>query len=63
MTRQKTDTRPLKSRDVAILLDCSPDDVVSWANSGKLRGTKKGRYWLFDQRDVIRFQKNFEPTS
>jgi len=47
----------LKSKHVAHLLDCSPDDVIELARSGKLKGAKEGRYWFFRFRDVEAYQK------
>jgi excisionase family DNA binding protein len=42
----------LKSRDVAHILDMSPDDVVDLARKGKLKGIKQGRLWKFRLSDV-----------
>ena len=32
----------LKSREVAHILDCSPDDAIMLARKGKLRAKKRG---------------------
>lgn len=45
---------PLSSRDVAVLLDVSPDDVNELARRGDLPGFKQGRFWRFRRRDVLR---------
>ncbi len=45
---------PLSSRDVALLLDVSPDDVNELARRGDLPGFKQGRFWRFRRRDVLR---------
>lgn len=42
----------LKSKEVAIMYDLSPDDVILAARQGKLRGEKRGKYWLFKLSDV-----------
>jgi len=47
----------LRSKDVAHILDCSPDDVLAWANSGKLKGRKTGRFWWFTMAGVLKFQR------
>lgn len=47
----------LRSKDVAHILDCSPDDVIELARRGKLRATKQGRFWRFRYTDVITFKK------
>ena len=47
----------LKSRDVAHILDCSPDDAIMLARKGKLRAKKEGKYWLYRYSDVMRYRK------
>jgi len=47
----------LKSREVAHILDCSPDDVIDLARRGKLRASKLGRFWRFRQADVVGYKK------
>jgi excisionase family DNA binding protein len=47
----------LRSKDVAHILDCSPDDVIELARSGKLKGTKSGRFWRFREPDVMAYKK------
>ena len=42
----------LRSKDVARILDCSPDDVIELARRGKIKGTKQGRFWRFQERDI-----------
>ena len=48
----------LRSRDVAHVLDCSPDDAVELARRGKLKGTKTVSYWRFRLEDVIAYKSN-----
>ncbi len=45
----------LRSKDVAHILDCSPDDVIDKARKGKLKGFKEGRYWRFLYKDVKQY--------
>jgi hypothetical protein len=50
----------LRSKDVAHILDTSPDDVNDLARKGKLRGKKRGRYWGFRLADVVAYKKKME---
>ena len=50
----------LRSRDVAFILDCSPGDVIELARKGKLKGTKKGRFWWFEGADVRAYQRKMK---
>jgi excisionase family DNA binding protein len=54
------DNYHLRSRDVAQLLDLTPDEVVQLAQSGKLRATKVGRLWRYRLADVIAYRKRQE---
>jgi len=45
----------LKTRDLAILLDLSPDVVNDMARRGHLKGFKSGNQWRFRRRDVERY--------
>ena len=56
----KTKQKLLKTRDVAWILDCSPDDVNALARSEKLKAFKQGRNWRFREADVIAFKKRME---
>jgi len=47
----------LRSKDVAHLLDCSPDDVMELARREKLKGIKQGRFWRFRFQDVESYRK------
>ena len=42
----------LRSKDVAKILDCSPDDVIELVHKKKLRATKAGRIWRYSHEDV-----------
>ncbi len=48
----------LRSKDVAHLLDCCPDDVSSLAKSEKLRAEKIGKYWRFKLADVQEYMRD-----
>lgn len=45
----------LKTRELAILLDLSPDVVNDMARRGLLKGFKSGNQWRFRRRDVERY--------
>lgn len=47
----------IKSKEVAHILDCSPDDAIQLARKGKLRARKEGKYWLYSYADVMRYRK------
>ena len=48
---------PLNSREVAFLLDLSPDTVNDLARRNILPAFKKGRQWRFRKRDVTLFKR------
>lgn len=45
----------LKTYDVAVMLDLSPDDVNAMARKGLIDGHKIGKRWRFRKRDVKKF--------
>lgn len=47
----------LRSKDVAHLLDVSPDDVVDLVHKGKLRAIKVGRIWRYRVADVQAYKR------
>jgi excisionase family DNA binding protein len=57
----------LKTRDLAILLDMSPDAVNDLARKGTLKGFKSGNQWRFRRKDVEKFlgkeQKKLAPPG
>ena len=53
----------LRSKDVAHILDCSPDDVIELARRGKLRATKQGRFWRFRYNDVMTFKQRHDEAA
>ena len=50
----------LRSKDVAYILDCCPDDVVDLARRGVLNAEKKGRYWRFPYSAVMDYKRKQE---
>ncbi len=47
----------LNSRQVAALLELSPDTVNELARKNVLPGVKRGRQWRFRRQDVTLFKK------
>jgi excisionase family DNA binding protein len=47
----------LNSREVALLLDLSPDSVNELARRDLLPAFKRGRRWRFRRRDVLSFKR------
>ncbi len=47
----------LNSREVAFLLDLSPDTVNEFARRSLLPAFKKGRQWRFRKRDIAAFKR------
>ena len=50
----------LRSKDVAYILDVSPDYVVELASKGKLKATKEGRFWRFRPAHVMAYKRRQE---
>ena len=50
----------LRSKDVAHLLDVSPDEVVQLAQSRKIKATKVGRLWRYRLADIKAYMKRQE---
>jgi len=55
--------RLLNSRDVAQLLDMSPDAVNEYARKAILPGFKAGRQWRFRRQDITLFQQQARAAS
>ncbi len=47
----------LNSKEVARILDLSPDTVNEYARKSILPGVKKGRQWRFRRRDIASFKR------
>jgi excisionase family DNA binding protein len=50
----------LNSREVAFLLDVSPDTVNEFARRNVLPAFKKGRQWRFRKRDIMLFKRQLK---
>jgi excisionase family DNA binding protein len=48
----------LNSKQVAVILDLSPDTVNEFARKNILPAFKKGKQWRFHKRDISIFNKN-----
>ena len=53
----------LNSRDVALILDLSPDTVNEFARKSILLGFKKGRQWRFRRRDITSFKRQLRGVN
>ena len=58
-----TEDSLLNSRDVAEILDCSPDTVNELARKSILPAFKKGRQWRFRKRDIASFKRQLRGTT
>jgi excisionase family DNA binding protein len=53
----------LNSREVAFLLDLSPDTVNEFARRNILPAFKKGRQWRFRKRDIASFKRHLRGVN
>ena len=53
----------LNSKQVAEILDCSPDTVNEFARKSVLPAFKKGRQWRFRKRDIASFKRQLRGTT
>jgi excisionase family DNA binding protein len=53
----------LNSREVAFLLDLSPDTVNEFARRNILPAFKKGRQWRFRKRDIALFKRHLRGVN
>ena len=53
----------LNSRQVAEILDCSPDTVNELARKSVLPAVKRGRQWRFRKRDITSFKRQLRGTT
>ena len=60
---QEVDETLLNSREVAEILDLSPDTVNEFARRSELPAFKRGRQWRFRRRDVVSFQQESRDRS
>jgi len=61
--RMAEEEKLLKSKDVAHILDCSPDDVHLLVYRGDLPGTKVGRFWRYRLEDVMEYKRKMEQEA
>jgi hypothetical protein len=54
---ERPDEELLNSRQVAMILDLSPDTVNEFARKNILPAFKKGKQWRFRKRDISIFYK------
>jgi excisionase family DNA binding protein len=57
------DDAVLNSKEVAEILDLSPDTVNELARKSVLPGFKKGRQWRFRKRDITSFKRQLRGTT
>ncbi len=53
----------LNSREVAEILDLSPDTVNEMARRSVLPAFKRGRQWRFRKRDIASFKQQLRGTT
>lgn len=53
----------LNSKEVARILDMSPDTVNEYARKSILPGFKKGRQWRFRKRDIASFKRQMQGAT
>lgn len=53
----------LNSREVAFLLDMSPDTVNEFARRNLIPAFKKGRQWRFRKRDIALFKRQMRGVN
>jgi excisionase family DNA binding protein len=53
----------LNSKEVARMLDMSPDTVNEFARKSILPGFKKGRQWRFRKRDIASFKRQMQGAT
>jgi len=58
-----TEDSLLNSKEVAEILDCSPDTVNELARKSVLPAFKKGRQWRFRKRDIASFKRQLRGTT
>ena len=58
-----TEDSLLNSKDVAAILDCSPDTVNELARKSILPAFKKGREWRFRKREISSFKRQLRGTT
>jgi len=59
----KAQEKLLTPRDVADILDCSPNHVIQLARTGKIQVAPPGRFWRFHHADVMAYRQQLGPCS
>ena len=59
----EVDDAVLNSKEVAEILDLSPDTVNELARKSVLPAFKKGRQWRFRKRDITSFTRQLRGTT
>jgi hypothetical protein len=59
----ESDESILNSKDVALLLDLSPDTVNEYARKSILPAFKQGRQWRFRARDIQSFKRELQEEA
>ena len=54
---QENNKQYLSSKEVAWILDCSPDEVIELVRRGKLNASKHGRLWKYREADVMTYKR------
>jgi excisionase family DNA binding protein len=62
-TMQDKEDMLLNSREVAEMLDLSPDTVNELARKSVLPAFKRGRQWRFRRRDITSFKRELRGTT
>lgn len=53
----------LKTRDIAVILDLSPDTVNDMARKGLIKGYKSGNQWRFRKKDIEKFLRKHNSSK
>jgi hypothetical protein len=53
----------LNSKEVAHILDCSPDDIHVLVQRGDLKATKEGRFWRYRPADVDAYRRKLNKAQ
>lgn len=52
--------KAFRTKDVAHILDCSPDDVIEFCKRGELQAFKQGRFWRITPSAVKKYQRKID---
>jgi hypothetical protein len=55
----KKGKRVLRSKDIAHILDISPDDVIELARKKVIPASKNGRFWIFSIAQISKIKKGY----